>query len=182
MASALAVGNVAVLLSFSAQARGIQLYEVDCRHLMIRIPVVVRRNVSQNEESRAVWVTPMWLRIKMVFPPYVLNMQIAVFAFLREIMSPFDVKDARKRPHWWVSALLCYKPTNALRYWNSLLFRSGALYIYEHEAIQKPISENNIYRGAKNGWNVESKWHLGSWNINWWMICFYGTGSRMPVL
>ena len=53
MASALAVGDVVVLLSFSAQARGIQLYEVDCRHLMIRIPVVVRRNVSQNDESRA---------------------------------------------------------------------------------------------------------------------------------
>ena len=32
--------------------------------------------------------------------PHVLNMRIAVFAFLREIMSPFDVKDARKRPHW----------------------------------------------------------------------------------
>ena len=52
MASALAVGDV-VVLSFSAQARGIQLYEVDYRHLMIRIPVVMRRNVSQNDESRA---------------------------------------------------------------------------------------------------------------------------------
>ena len=31
----------------------------------------------------------------MAFSPYVLNMQIAVFAFLRVIMSPFDVKDAR---------------------------------------------------------------------------------------
>ena len=35
MASALTVGDVVVLLSFSAQARGIQLYEVDCRHLVI---------------------------------------------------------------------------------------------------------------------------------------------------
>ena len=59
MASALAVGNFVVLLSFSAQARGIQLYEVDCRHLVIRNPVVVRRNVSQNDESRAERVTPM---------------------------------------------------------------------------------------------------------------------------
>ena len=33
----------------------------------------------------------------MAFSPYVLNMRIAVFDFLREIMSPFDVKDARKR-------------------------------------------------------------------------------------
>ena len=64
----------------------------------------------------------------MAFSPYVLNMRIAVFVFLREIMSPFDVKDARKRPHWRVSALLCCKPTNALWYCNSLLFRSGALY------------------------------------------------------
>ena len=55
MASALAV----VLLSFSAQARDIQLYEVDCRHLVIGNPVVVRRNVSQNDESRAEQVTPM---------------------------------------------------------------------------------------------------------------------------
>ena len=137
MASALAVGDV-VVLSFSAQARGIQLYEVDCRHLMIRIPVVVRRNVSQNDESRAEWVTPMWLRIKMAFSPYVLNMRIAIFAFLREIMSLFDVNDARKRPHWWVSVLLCYKPTNALRYWNSLLFRSGALSLSEHLGKQWP--------------------------------------------
>ena len=58
---------------------------------------------------------------------YVLNMWIAVFAFLREIMSLFDMKDARKWPHWWVSALLCYKSTNALWYSNSLLIRSGAL-------------------------------------------------------
>ena len=127
MASALTVGDVVVLLSFSAQARGIQLYEVDCRHLVIRNPVVVRRNVSQNDKSRAEWVTPMWLRIKMAFSPYVLNMRIAVFAFLWEIMSPFDVKDARKRPHWWVRVLLCCKSSNALWYSNSLLFSSGAL-------------------------------------------------------
>ena len=62
-----------------------------------------------------------------IFP--VLNMQIPVFAFLREVMSPFNVKDARKRPHWWVSMLLCCKSTNELWYWNCLLFRSGALYI-----------------------------------------------------
>ena len=85
MAFALAVGDVVVVLSFFAQARGIQLYKVDCCHLVIRNPVVVRRNVSQNDG---------------VSPPYVLTMQIAVFAFLREIMSPFDVKDARERPHW----------------------------------------------------------------------------------
>ena len=59
--------------------------------------------------------------------PYVLNMRIAIFAFLREIMSPFNVKDARKSPHWWVGALLCCKSTNALWYSNSLLFRSSAL-------------------------------------------------------
>ena len=59
MASALAVGDVVVVLSFSAQSRGIQLCEVDCRHLVIRNPVVVRRNVSQNDESRAELVTPM---------------------------------------------------------------------------------------------------------------------------
>ena len=53
MASPLTVGDVVVFLSFSAEARGIQLYEVDCRHLMIRNPVVVRRNASQNDESRA---------------------------------------------------------------------------------------------------------------------------------
>ena len=53
------VGDVVVLLSFSACARGIQLYEVDCRHLVIGNPVVVRRNVSQNDESRAERVTPM---------------------------------------------------------------------------------------------------------------------------
>ena len=59
MASALAVGDFVVLLSFSAQARYIQLYEVDCRHLVIGNPVVVRRNISQNDESRAEKVTPM---------------------------------------------------------------------------------------------------------------------------
>ena len=59
MASALAVGDVVVLLSFSAKARGIQCYGVDCRHLVIENPVVVRRNVSQNDESRAEQVTPM---------------------------------------------------------------------------------------------------------------------------
>ena len=53
------VGNVAVLLSFSAQARGIQLYEVDCHHLVIGNRVAVRRNVSQNDKSRAKRVTPM---------------------------------------------------------------------------------------------------------------------------
>ena len=121
MASAIAVGDV-VVLPFSAQARGIQLYKVDCRHLVIRNPVVVRRNVSQNDESRTKRVTCMWLWIKMAFSPYVLNMRIAVFDFLWEIMSPFDVKDARKRPHWWVWALLCCKLTNALWYLSSLLF------------------------------------------------------------
>ena len=59
MASALTIGDVVVLLSFSAQARGIQHYEVDCRHLAFRNPVVVRINVSQNGESRAERVTPM---------------------------------------------------------------------------------------------------------------------------
>ena len=59
MASALAVGDVVVVLPYSAQARGIQLYEVDCRHLVIRNHVVVRKNVSQNDESRAERVTPM---------------------------------------------------------------------------------------------------------------------------
>ena len=55
----LLVGDVVVVLSFSAEARGIQLYEVDCRHLVIRNPVVVRRNVSQNDESHAERVMPM---------------------------------------------------------------------------------------------------------------------------
>ena len=59
MAFALAVGDVVVLLPFSAQARGIQLHEVEFRHLVIRNPVVVRRNVSQNNELRAERVTPM---------------------------------------------------------------------------------------------------------------------------
>ena len=59
MPSALTVGDVVVVLSFSAEARSIQLYEVDCRHLVIRNPVVVRRIVSQNDESRAERVTPM---------------------------------------------------------------------------------------------------------------------------
>ena len=59
MAYALTVGDVVVVLSISAQARGIQLYEVDCHHLVIRNPVVVRRNVSQNDESSAERVTPM---------------------------------------------------------------------------------------------------------------------------
>ena len=68
----------------------------------------------------------------MAFSPKVLNMRIAVFDFLREIMSPFDVKDARKRPHWLVRALLCCKSTNELWYLNSLLFRSGALYMSGH--------------------------------------------------
>ena len=93
--------------------------------LEIRNPYVMRRNISQNDESRAKRVTPMWLRIKMVFSPYVLNIRIVVFAFLQEIMSSFNVKYARKRPHWWVSTLLCCNLTNAY----SLLVRSGALYI-----------------------------------------------------
>ena len=59
MAYALTVGDVVVVLSFSAQARGIQIYEVDCRHLVIRNPVVVRRNISQNDKSRAEQVMPM---------------------------------------------------------------------------------------------------------------------------
>ena len=59
MAYALSVGDVVVVLSFSTQARGIQLYEGDCYHLVIRNPVVVRRNVSQNDKSRAERVTPM---------------------------------------------------------------------------------------------------------------------------
>lgn len=51
MASVLAVGDVVVVLSFSAQARGIRLYEVDCRHLVIRNPVVVRRNPSRYDRN-----------------------------------------------------------------------------------------------------------------------------------
>ena len=82
-----------LFLSFSDQARGIQLYEVNCRHLVIRNPVVVRRSISQNDKSRAEQVTSMWL-IKMAFSPYVLNMRIAVFAFLREILSPLDVPES----------------------------------------------------------------------------------------
>ena len=59
MVSTLVVGNVVVVLPFSAQAIGIQLYEVDCHHLVIRDPVVVRRNVSQNDKSCAERVTRM---------------------------------------------------------------------------------------------------------------------------
>ena len=59
MASALAVGDIVVFLSFFVQARGIQLYEVVRRHLVIGNPVVARRNVSQNDESRAERVTLM---------------------------------------------------------------------------------------------------------------------------
>ena len=59
MASALPVGDVVVVLPFSAQARGIQLHEVDCRHLVIGNSVVVSRNISQKDESRVERVTPM---------------------------------------------------------------------------------------------------------------------------
>ena len=50
MAFALAVGDV-VVLSFSAQARGIRLYEVDCRCLVIGNPVIVRRNPSRYDRN-----------------------------------------------------------------------------------------------------------------------------------
>ena len=51
MAFALAVGDVVVLLSFSAQARGVRLYEVDCHRLVIGSPVVVRRNPNRYDRN-----------------------------------------------------------------------------------------------------------------------------------
>ena len=131
----------------------------------------------------------MWLRIKMVFSPYVLNMRIAVFAFLREIMSPFDVKDAIKYPHWWVRVLLCCKSTNALWYLNSSLFRSGALYMHSFSSsFNSQCSHGDFTPGGqcykysvacvatRHHWSSEEMSHYNNaptfccWSVRWYLI------------
>ena len=99
--------------------------------------------------------------------PYVLSMQNAVFAFLWEIMLPFDMKDVRKCLHWWVSALLCCRSTNTLWYWNSLLSNTSSIQI---QSIQILTLEMEHCRCSKGKWAgdisvSERKWQVISIDV-----------------